>query len=60
MVFGAKTNKKVFWAGGSDAPKPFTLLEQLEPRILLSADGLHTLSPDPLDSLVDTMPQMVQ
>jgi hypothetical protein len=34
--------------------------EALEPRILLSGYSLLNLAPDPLDSLIDTTPQVVQ
>ncbi|MFC1794485.1 LEPR-XLL domain-containing protein, partial [Planctomycetota bacterium] len=36
------------------------VLEKLEPRILLSGDGLLNIAPDPLDSLLDNTSQVIQ
>ena len=60
MIFKSTTDEKASWNVDSTSSKPFALLEQLEPRILLSGDGLLNIAPEPLDSLLDTMPQVVQ
>lgn len=60
MIFKSTTDEKVTWNVDSTSITPFALLEQLEPRILLSGDGLLSITPDPLDSLLDTSPQIVQ
>ncbi len=60
MILKSTTDERVSWEVDSTSSKPFTLLEQLEPRILLSGDGLLNIAPDPLDSLLDNMPQIVQ
>ena len=60
MRFGVDANKGEFGDADSASAAPFAVLESLEPRILLSADGLLSISPDPLDSLLDTTPLIVQ
>jgi hypothetical protein len=60
MIFGLAMDERASWDVDSASAKPFTLLEQLEPRILLSADCLNAIAPEPLDSLLDNMPQVVQ
>ncbi len=60
MIFKSTKDEKASWNVDSTSSKPFALLEQLEPRILLSGDGLLNIAPEPLDSLVYTMPQVVQ
>jgi hypothetical protein len=60
VILKSTTDERVSWEVDSTSSKPFTLLEQLEPRILLSGDGLLNIAPDPLDSLLDNMPQIVQ
>ena len=59
MIFKSTTNEKSTRKVDSTSSKPFTLLEQLEPRILLSGDGLLSIAPDPLDLLLDTTSQVV-
>ena len=59
MVFDSKRDKKASWNGDSTS-KPSFLFEALEPRILLSADGLHAIVPDPLHPLIDNIPQVIQ
>lgn len=53
MVRKAITDKKTSWDKAPSTVEPLILLEELEPRILLSADGLHAIAPDPL---VEIMP----
>jgi hypothetical protein len=60
VILKSTKAEKTSWDVDSTSSKPFTLLEQLEPRILLSGDGLLAVAPDPLDSLYETMPQIVQ
>jgi len=60
LIFRSATDKKTTRNADSVSSKPIALLEQLEPRLLLSGDGLLNISPDPLDSLLETMPQVVQ
>jgi hypothetical protein len=60
VIFKHTTDKKAVQNNNSVSVKPLVLFEQLEPRILLSGDSLLNLAPDPLDSLIDTTPQVVQ
>ena len=54
------SKKKTFWNADFGPFRPISH-EILEPRILLSADGLLSIAPDPLqDALVDSTPQVVQ
>ncbi len=59
MVVKITTDRKTTWGTDSNPAKPITF-EILEPRILLSGDSLLIIAPDPLDSLLDTTPQVVQ
>ncbi len=59
MVIESTTDKRASWNVDSTSSKPFPLLEALEPRLLLSGDGILAITPDPLDTLVDTVPQIV-
>jgi len=54
------SRKKTFWNADFGPFRPISH-EILEPRILLSGDGLLSIAPDPLqDAILDTMPQVVQ
>ncbi|MFC1604999.1 CARDB domain-containing protein [Planctomycetota bacterium] len=58
-VFGHDTNKMSFWSIKSNLIESPVMFESLEPRILLSGDGLLS-SIAPPDPLLDSMQQPVQ
>lgn len=61
MIFKYTTGKKTSQNIDSVSVKPLILLEQLEPRILLSGDSLFNITPDPhQDTIIDNTPQVVQ
>ena len=61
MIFKYAKNKQASQNIDSVSVKPLILLEQLEPRILLSVDSLLNIAPDPLqDTILDNTHQVAQ
>jgi len=61
VIFKYTTDKKAVQNNDSASVKPLILLEQLEPRILLSGDSLLNIAPDlHEDTILDNTPQVVQ